>query len=126
MRKPGSILLGAGVLLGICVPVVMVTSVSILPSLPWIVAIGMAKLVLLGSGGLMAAGAVRLMLARRAEPYRAVRTDTRSGREQSVNSPDPSIRKFRERANENHPTNQPAPHQSTSTGFPNSDHCPAA
>lgn len=66
VRIIGNTLIGAGIVVGSGVALVMLGGVP-LPAMPWIVAVGLAKLTLLGSGGLMAAGAVCNRLALRQE-----------------------------------------------------------
>jgi len=66
MRRLGSILLIAGVVVGAGVGLALLSGVRIV-GVPWIVAVGLTKLTLLTSSGLMAAGAVCLRLDRRAE-----------------------------------------------------------
>jgi hypothetical protein len=70
MRRLGNALLWAGAGLGACVSVVM-AGLSLNPGLldfiSWWIALGAAKLVLAGSAGLMASGAVALRLERRRE-----------------------------------------------------------
>jgi hypothetical protein len=66
MRVLGNLLVALGVLLGVLVASAMLFDVTP-PGLPWLVAVGIAKLTLITSGGLMAGGAVLGRLARRAE-----------------------------------------------------------
>jgi hypothetical protein len=66
MKHLGSALLLLGVLLGSAVAVAMLLDLT-LPGVSWLVAVGLAKLTLIASGGLMAAGAVVQRLAKRAE-----------------------------------------------------------
>ena len=66
MRKLGSILMAGGLTLGMGVGLAMVSGLTI-DSLPWIVAVGLTKLTLLASVGLMGAGAVCHRLAARDE-----------------------------------------------------------
>jgi hypothetical protein len=66
MRTLGTLLLALGVLLGIVIGVGLLLGVQ-LPGLSWIVAVGLTKLALIASGGLMAGGAVLHRLARRAD-----------------------------------------------------------
>ncbi len=66
MRRLGSILIGSGVVVGLGVVVAMLGVIP-LPVMPWIVSVGLAKLTLLASGGLMGAGAVCNRLALRRE-----------------------------------------------------------
>lgn len=83
MRKFGSFLIGAGVVLGVTVPIAMLGGIP-LPALPWLVAVGMAKLVLLGSAGMMAAGAVCIRLARREEERKLI--ESAAGRDALLRS----------------------------------------
>jgi hypothetical protein len=66
MRPLGTLLLVLGALIGSMVGVALLFGVQ-LPGLPWLVALGLVKLTLIASGGLMAGGAVLHRLARRAE-----------------------------------------------------------
>ena len=66
MRALGTTLLVLGALIGAAVGIGMLLGVSV-PGVSWIVAVGLVKLTLIASGGLMAAGAVLHRLARRAE-----------------------------------------------------------
>jgi hypothetical protein len=66
MRGLGNLLLALGVLVGVIVSAAMLAGIS-LPGVPWLVAVGLVKLALVSSGGLMAAGAVCLRLANRAD-----------------------------------------------------------
>jgi hypothetical protein len=66
MRPLGTFLLALGALLGSVVGAGILLGVE-LPGLSWLVAVGLAKLALVASGGLMAGGAVLHRLARRAE-----------------------------------------------------------
>jgi hypothetical protein len=66
MRPLGAVLLALGVLLGSAVGIGMLLGVSI-PGVSWLVTVGLAKLTLVASGGLMAAGAMLQRLAKRAE-----------------------------------------------------------
>jgi hypothetical protein len=66
MRPLGTLLLALGALLGTVVGVGILLGVQ-LPGLSWLVAVGMVKLALIASGGLMAGGAVLIRLARRAD-----------------------------------------------------------
>jgi len=68
MRIVGNLLLAVGALIGLLVAGAMLTSPTI--HLPWLVVIGLTKLVLISSGGLIAAGAVCLRLANRADERR--------------------------------------------------------
>ena len=66
MRPFGSVLLALGVLLGCAVGVGLLLGVQV-PGVSWLVAVGLTKLALIASGGLMAAGAVLIRLARRSD-----------------------------------------------------------
>lgn len=67
IRPLGSVLMAAGAMFGVGVAVAMIGGIHVLPAMPWIASVGLAKLTLLGSGGLMAAGAVCNRLALRAD-----------------------------------------------------------
>jgi hypothetical protein len=66
MRRLGNLLLTLGALMGGAVGVGLLLGIS-LPGVPWLIAVGLVKLALLGSGGLMATGAVLQRLSRRSE-----------------------------------------------------------
>ena len=66
MRLLGTMLLALGVLLGAAVGIGILLGVSV-PGVSWLVAVGLAKLTLVASAGLMAAGATLHRLARRSE-----------------------------------------------------------
>ncbi len=66
MRPLGTLLLGLGVLVGSVVGLGLLLGVQ-LPGLSWLVAVGLVKLTLIASGGLMAGGAILHRLARRAD-----------------------------------------------------------
>jgi hypothetical protein len=66
MRVLGTILLVLGALVGSGVGVGMLLGLSV-PGVSWLIAVGLVKLTLIASGGLIAAGAVLQRLARRAE-----------------------------------------------------------
>jgi hypothetical protein len=66
MRPLGALLLALGVLLGCAVGVALLLGVQ-LPGVTWLVAVGLTKLTLIASGGLMGAGAVLLRLAKRSD-----------------------------------------------------------
>jgi hypothetical protein len=66
VRPLGTLLLALGVLLGVAVGAGLLLGVQ-LPGLSRLVAVGLAKLTLIASGGLMAGGAVLHRLAKRAE-----------------------------------------------------------
>ena len=66
MRTIGNLLMALGALIGVLVALTMMTGVS-LPGLPWLIVVGLIKLTLIASGGLIAAGAVCLRLANRAD-----------------------------------------------------------
>jgi hypothetical protein len=65
MRKLSAVMMGLGVLLGTAVSVAMLLDVEI--GLHWMLLVGLAKLTLAGSLGLIAAGAVLRRLAIRAD-----------------------------------------------------------
>ena len=65
IRWVGRTLLTAGAVLGAAVGAAVLLHVNI--PLPWLAAVGLAKLTLAASGGLMAGGAVCLRIARRRE-----------------------------------------------------------
>ena len=71
MRGLATVLMGLGVLLGAGVSAAMLLHLGI-PGLHWMVLIGLAKLTLVGSLGLIAAGAVVRRLAIRAEQRQAL------------------------------------------------------
>jgi hypothetical protein len=66
MRTLGNALMGLGVLVGGGVAVAMLLTIG-LPNLSWFVAVGLVKLVLAGSLGLIGAGAFIRRFALRAE-----------------------------------------------------------
>jgi hypothetical protein len=66
MRVLGTILVVLGALVGSGVGVGMLLGLSV-PGVSWLIAVGLVKLMLIASGGLIAAGAVLQRLARRAE-----------------------------------------------------------
>lgn len=66
MRGLAAVLMGLGVLLGAGVSAAMLLHLGI-PGLHWLVLVGLAKLTLVGSLGLIGAGAVVRRLAIRAE-----------------------------------------------------------
>lgn len=66
MRPLGALLLALGVLLGCAVGVGLLLGVQV-PGVSWLVAVGLTKLTLIASGGLMAAGAVLTRLSKRSE-----------------------------------------------------------
>ncbi len=72
MRPLGSVLLASGVVVGVGVGIAMLGGVHVLPAVPWIVAVGLTKITLLGSGGLMAVGAICHRLAIRSEQRNAL------------------------------------------------------
>ena len=76
MRRIGSFLLFCGAAIGLGVGAAMLSGVHFV-GVPWIVAVGLTKLTLLASGGLMAAGAVCIRLARRDEQRKALDAGTR-------------------------------------------------
>jgi hypothetical protein len=85
MRKLGSALMPGGLALGMGVGLAMAFGFT-LESLPWIVAVGITKLTLLASAGLMGAGAICHRLAARDERLKAL--EGRSGVDQTT----PSLR----------------------------------
>lgn len=66
MRQLGTVLMIGGLVLGIGVGVAIVGGSHFI-SLPWLVSVGLAKLTLLASGGLMGIGAICHRLAARDE-----------------------------------------------------------
>jgi hypothetical protein len=81
MRTVGNALMGLGVLVGGGVAVAMLLNIG-LPSLSWFVAVGLVKLILAGSLGLIGAGAFIRRLALRAEMRdRLVGSRPRDGRD---------------------------------------------
>lgn len=66
MRRFGSVLLALGLLVGVTGGAGLMLGLHA-SGLHWVIAIGLAKLTLLASGGLMASGAVLQRLARRDE-----------------------------------------------------------
>ena len=66
MRGVGQLLMILGALVGGAVGLGMLVGLSI-PGVSWIVAVGLAKLAIVASGGLMAGGAVLQRLAARHE-----------------------------------------------------------
>jgi hypothetical protein len=66
VRPLGAVLLTLGVLLGSSIGVGMLLGVN-LPGVSWLVAVGLVKLTLIASGGLIAAGAVLQRLAKRGD-----------------------------------------------------------
>jgi hypothetical protein len=66
MRPFGSLLLTLGVLLGCAVGVALLLGVQV-PGVWWLVAVGLTKLTLIAAGGLMAAGALMIRLAKRSD-----------------------------------------------------------
>ena len=71
MRIVGNLLLALGAIIGVLVAVGMLTAPPL--HLPWLVVVGLTKLVLISSGGLIAAGAVCLRLANRADERNRLR-----------------------------------------------------
>lgn len=69
MRAFGAVLIGLGVSVGVALAVALVAGPSVpwVASLPWLVAVGIAKLTFISALGLIAAGAMMRRLARRAE-----------------------------------------------------------
>ena len=78
MRRLGTILMTGGLVLGLGVGVAMASGFTF-ESLPWIVAVGITKLTLLASAGLMGAGAVCHRLAARDEERKALRSGAERG-----------------------------------------------
>jgi hypothetical protein len=72
MRVVGTILLVLGALLGCAVGIGMLFGVTV-PGVSWLVAVGLVKLTLMASGGLMAVGAVVQRLARRTKDREQLR-----------------------------------------------------
>jgi hypothetical protein len=66
MRKLGSALMIGGAAIGFGVGATMLAGVHLI-ALPWLVTVGLVKLTLIASGGLMATGAVCVRLANRNE-----------------------------------------------------------
>ena len=77
LRWMGRGLLGLGVVVGGAVGVAMMTGVH-LTGISWLAAVGIAKLTLVASGGLMAAGAVCLRLDNRTRHRRLTGSDVPS------------------------------------------------
>ena len=73
MRHFGNILLALGVIIGVAGAAGLMMGLHA-TGMAWIVGIGLAKLTLLASGGLLASGAGVLRLARRAEDRRLLAT----------------------------------------------------
>ena len=69
MRPLGTVLMTGGLVLGIGVGVAIIAGPQLF-ALPWMVSVGLAKLTLLASGGLMGAGAICHRLAAREEQKR--------------------------------------------------------
>jgi hypothetical protein len=69
VRPLGTVLMIGGLVLGIGVGVAIIAGPHFF-SLPWVVSVGLAKLTLLASGGLMGAGAICHRLAAREEQKR--------------------------------------------------------
>jgi hypothetical protein len=66
MRSLGTALLILGILLGSSIGIGMLLGVTV-PGVSWLVAVGLTKLTLIASGGLIAAGALLQRLAKRGE-----------------------------------------------------------
>jgi hypothetical protein len=64
MKRLGQVLLGLGAAVGVGVGVAILTHTG-LGGVPWLLNVGLAKLGLVASAGLMAGGAVSLRLAKR-------------------------------------------------------------
>ncbi|HEY9228006.1 MAG TPA: hypothetical protein VIP11_15220 [Gemmatimonadaceae bacterium] len=73
----GRVLLIGGATVGVGIGAALLAGISLV-GVPWLVAVGLTKLALLGAAGLIAAGAVCLRLDRRAAERAALLTD-RSG-----------------------------------------------
>jgi len=69
VRPLGTVLMIGGLVLGVGVAVAIIASPQFF-SLPWMISVGLAKLTLLASGGLMGAGAICHRLAAREEQKR--------------------------------------------------------
>ena len=69
MRPLGTMLMIGGLVLGVGVGVAIIAGPQFF-SLPWMISVGLAKLTLLASGGLMGAGAICHRLAAREEQKR--------------------------------------------------------
>jgi hypothetical protein len=66
MRRFGDVLMWLGAGVGAAVGVALMIGV-VIPGVPWLVAVGLVKLTLLGALGLIGAGAVVRRLARRSD-----------------------------------------------------------
>ena len=66
MRPLGTALLILGILLGSSIGIGMLLGVTV-PGVSWLVAVGLTKLALIASGGLIASGALLQRLAKRVE-----------------------------------------------------------
>ncbi|MGQ0646220.1 MAG: hypothetical protein ACT4P7_01545 [Gemmatimonadaceae bacterium] len=64
MRVLGPLLTALGILIGVAVSLAIIAGVP-LPGIPWLLAVGLAKVGYLAAGGFIAAGAVVTRLARR-------------------------------------------------------------
>ena len=106
MRTLGNALMGLGVLVGGGVAVAMLFNIGI-PNLSWFVAVGLVKLILAGSLGLIGAGAFIRRLALRAETRdRLMGSRPRDGRDlylgpQETSQQDPSSKAGRDRRDQN-------------------------
>jgi hypothetical protein len=69
MRRLGHLLMTLGATVGVAVALAMLAHLG-LAGAPWLVNVALAKLGLIGAGGLMAAGAVSVRLAARREQRR--------------------------------------------------------
>lgn len=76
MRAIGNITLALGVLVGIAGGMGLMLGLHTTGLLPWLVTIGLAKLTLVASGGLLFAGATAQRLARRGEMRKLVEGPT--------------------------------------------------
>jgi len=64
MRRLGSILMIAGLLVGVLLSLAMVFGVRV-PGLPWVLSVGLVKIIMLGGIGLIGTGATLQRIARR-------------------------------------------------------------
>ena len=72
LRPVGALLMWSGAALGAGVAAAMLGGAHVLPAMPWILGVALAKLTLLGAGGLMGAGAICRRLSLRDEQRRAL------------------------------------------------------
>jgi hypothetical protein len=75
MRLLGQLLMILGVAVGGAVGLALLFHLSI-PGVPWLIALGLAKLTLVGSAGLLGAGAFVQRLANRRDDRPALPSDT--------------------------------------------------